>query len=101
MTHLGKPSKLVINRSNSFLECLLECSADTHHLTHALHAAAQKPANAVELLEVPTRNLDHDIVHTWFKARTGDFGDGIPDLVEGYSKAEFGRDKCERVSGSF
>lgn len=48
--YLGKTSKLIVDGPNSFLDCLLESSTDTHDFSHTLHATAQQPAHAVELL---------------------------------------------------
>lgn len=81
-SHLAESRELIINSSNSFLDRLLECAANTHHLTNTLHAAAQQATNPTELLQIPARNLDHDVVQAGLETRTCDFGDGILDLVE-------------------
>jgi hypothetical protein len=39
-THLGKPSELIINRTDCLLEGFLERPTYAHYLTDTLHAAA-------------------------------------------------------------
>ena len=48
--------------SQTFLNCLLECAADCHHLAHRFHRRADLAAHTVELTHVPTGNLADDIV---------------------------------------
>ena len=60
--YLGKSGELIIDRTNRLLDRFLKRPTDTHDLTNTLHAAAQEATDATELLEVPTGNLDNNIV---------------------------------------
>ena len=82
-TDLRKPSELIIDCSNGLLDRLLESPADAHHLTDTLHTATKKSADAVEFFQVPSGDLDNDIIQAGFKTSTGDFGDGVLDLIQG------------------
>jgi len=53
---------LIIDRTNRLLDCFLKRPTDTHDLTDTLHAAAQEAADATELLEIPTGDLDNNVV---------------------------------------
>ncbi len=97
-THLRKSRKLIIYRTNGLLNRLLERATDAHHLTNALHATAEQPRNATELLEVPARDFDDYVVEARLKACRRDFRDRVFDLVEGDPKAEFCRDERERIA---
>lgn len=99
--HFSKSSKLIIYRTNRFLERFFKCAADAHNLAHTLHAAAQKTTDAIELFQIPARNLDDYVVQTWLEAGTGDFGDRVLDLVEWDPKAKLGSNEREGVSSGF
>ena len=98
-THLRKSRKLVIDRPYRLLDSLLERPADAHHLAHALHAATQQPADAVELLEVPARDLDDDVVQARLEARRRHLRHRILDLVQGDAQPELRRNERQRVPG--
>ena len=98
-THLGEPAKRIINGPNSLLERLFKSPPNRHNLTDTLHTTAQQPAHPIELLQVPSRNLDNDIVERGFEARRSDFGNRVLDLVQGDSEAELGSDESEGVTG--
>ena len=99
-TNLRETSKLVIDSTNGLLDRLLERAPDTHHLAHRLHAAAEQPADTVELLQIPARDLDDDIVQARLEACARDLRDRVPDLVERNAEAELRSDERERVAGS-
>ena len=73
--YLRKPSELIIDGSNCLLYCFFERSSNAHNLSHTLHAAAEQPTDTVEFFEIPTRDLDNDIIQAGFEAGTGDFSD--------------------------
>jgi len=74
VTYLGEPRKLIVNRSNGFLNCFLKCPSNAHDFTDALHTTTQKPADTTELLEVPAWNLDDTVVQAGLKTSTSHFG---------------------------
>ena len=67
--HLRKSSKLIVNGTNGLLDGLFESSSDAHNFTDTLHAAAEEFAHAVELLKIPARNLDDDVIKRGLEAR--------------------------------
>ena len=99
--HFSKSRKLIIYRTNRFLESFFKCAADAHNLAHTLHAAAQKTTDAIELFQIPARNLDDYVVQTWLEASTCDFGDRVLDLVEWDPKAKLSSNEREGVSSGF
>ena len=98
-THLRKSRKLVIDRPYRLLDSLLERPADAHHLAHALHAAAQQPAHAAELLQVPPRDLHHHVVQARLKARRRHLRHRVLDLVQRDAQPELRRNERQRVPG--
>lgn len=99
--YLCKASELVIDGPDSLLNRLLESSPDAHDLANTLHAATQEAADAIELLQVPARNLDNNIVQTWLEASARHLRDGIPSLVERDPKTQLGGDESQGIAGGF
>ena len=52
------------DHAKTFLDNLLECASDCHHLAHRFHGTADFAAHAVEFAEVPAGNLADDIVES-------------------------------------
>jgi hypothetical protein len=100
ITYLCKPSELIVDGTNSLLNGFFERSPDAHNLTNTLHAAAEEPADAVKLLQIPAWYLDYNIIQARLEACTGDFSDRIFNLIEWNAEAQLGSNECERVSGS-
>jgi hypothetical protein len=99
--HLSKSRKLIIYRTNRFLERFFKCAADAHNFAHTLHAAAQETTDPIEFFQIPARNLDDYVVQTWLEAGAGYFGDGVLDLVEWDPKANLSSNEREGVSSGF
>ena len=59
----------LLERAQRLLERLAEGAADGHDLAHRLHAGAQAPVGAGQLLEGPARDLGHDVVDGRLEAR--------------------------------
>lgn len=79
----------------------MESAADAHDLAYTLHAAAEEPADTAEFLEVPSRNLDNDIVQTWLKASASKLRHRVLDFVQGNAETKLSRNEGKRVSGRF
>ena len=92
---------MIVDCSYRLLYRLLKCPPNAHNFTNTLHAATQQPADAVELFQVPARDLDNHIIQAGLEARTSDFGYGVLDLVEWNAESQFRSDKGKRVSGCF
>ena len=90
--------ELIVNASDSFLNSFLESSTDTHNFTDALHAATEERAHSTKLLEVPARDLDHDIVQARLEARRRHLRHRVLDLVQRDAEPELRRDERERVA---
>ena len=61
------------DHTQTFLNSLFKCAADSHHLSYRLHAGTQFAGNAMEFTQVPTRYLADHIVECRFKEGTGRF----------------------------
>ena len=92
---------MVINGSDGLLNGLLECSTNAHDFTHTLHATAEKAADAAEFLEIPARNLDHNVIQTRFETGACYFRDAVLDLVEWNPKTKLGSYEGKRITSSF
>ena len=100
ISHLRETGELVIDRANRLLNGLLERPADAHDLTNGFHATAQETADTVELLQVPSRNLDDAVVQARLEACASDLRDRVLDLVERNAETKLGRDERKRVTRS-
>jgi len=98
-THLRESSELIVDSSNSLLDRLLEGPSNAHDLSNTLHARVQRGRDPRELLEIPSRDFDDDVVERGLEASGGDLGDRVSDLVERDVETELGGDEGERVSG--
>ena len=58
----GKAKKAVADGANGLLHGLLERARNAHDLTDRLHLGADAGGHAVELAQVPARDLDHAVV---------------------------------------
>jgi hypothetical protein len=74
LVDLSKTVKLIIYGPDCFLNRFLEIAANTHNFTYTLHAATQQFTNAAELLQIPSWNLDHNVIETRLEAGTSDPG---------------------------
>ena len=98
--HLGETRKLIVDSPNGFLNRLLKRAANTHNLTNTLHATAQQPADPAELLEIPARNLDNDVIQARLEACASNLRDAVLDFVERNTETKLSGDESERVTGS-
>src|SRR5262249_36054381 len=64
-----------------FLQNFRKGSADGHDFAHRLHFGADPMLYSVELLQVPPRDLAHDIVERRLKECAGGFGDRIGENI--------------------
>ena len=78
---------------------LLECPSDTHDLTDRLHRTAEGGVDPGELFQVPSGNLDDNIVQAGFETGARLLGDRVLDLVEGNVKTQLGGDESQGVTG--
>ena len=86
--------------AESFLQSLLECPADAHHLSYALHARPDPAGNSGELGEVPAGNLADYIVESRLEERGRGLGDRVAEVEEAVAEGELRGDEGERISGS-
>lgn len=55
----------------------------------------------MELLEIPTRYLDDAVVQAGLKARAGDLGHRVLNLIQRDAETKLGSNKSQGISGSF
>ena len=89
---------LNLQRLARLLERLLEAPADAHHLAHRLHLQAKLAVAAVELVEVPARDLDDDVVERRLEERAGGARDRVGQLVEVVADGQLRGDFGNRVA---
>ena len=88
-----------LERSHALEERLLERAPDRHRLAHRLHLRRQRAIGLRELLEVPPRNLRHDVVDRRLERRRGEPRDVVGNLVEVIAERELGGDLRDRETG--
>lgn len=98
LTDLCKSGKLVINCPYRLLYRLFESPTNAHHLTDTLHAATKQPANTVEFFEIPSRDLDHNIIKTRLKARTRDFRHRVFNFIQRNAETQLCCNEGERIT---
>ncbi len=88
-----------LERAHALHERFLERPPDRHRLAHRLHLRRQRPIGLRELLEVPPRNLDDDVVDGGFEGGGREARDVVRDLVEVIPERELGGDFRNREPG--
>ena len=82
----------------TFLQGLLESTADGHYLTHALHRRTQLTLHPVELREVPTGNLDDHIVKGRLEEGTRGLRHRVLQFEESVTQSQFSGDKSQGIA---
>ncbi len=88
-----------LERTKPLAERLLEGAADRHHLTDRLHLRAERRDRAGKLLEIPARDLDHDVVERRLERRRRLLRDVVQDLVQPIPDREARRDLRDGEAG--
>ena len=88
-----------LEHAGGFLQGLFEAAADGHDLADGLHLRADFLGHAAELLEVPARDLDHQVIEGRLEAGRRPFGDGIEQAGQAVPQTQLGGDKGQRISG--
>ena len=86
-------------RPEALQERFLEGAPDRHRLAHRLHLRRERAVGLRELLEVPARNLDDDVVDRRFEGRRREARDVVRDLVEVIAERELGGNLRNREPG--
>ena len=87
-----------LERSHALEKRLLERAPDRHRLAHRLHLRRQRAIGLRKLLEVPSRNLRHDVVDRRLERRGREPRDVVGNLVEVIAERELGGDLRDRES---
>ena len=88
-----------LERPHALHERFLEGAADRHRLAHRLHLRRQRPIGLRELLEVPARDLDDDVVDGRLEGGRRQARDVVRDLVEVIAERQLGGDLRDREAG--
>ena len=88
-----------LERAHGLEERFLERAADRHRLAHRLHLRRQRAVGLRELLEVPARELDDDVVDGRLERGRRQPRDVVRDLVEVIAERELGGDLRDREAG--
>ena len=88
-----------LERTQAFLERLLERAADGHGLTDGLHRGGERGVGAEKFLEREARDLRDDVVDGRLEARGGQPRDVIAQLVERVADGELGGDLRDGETG--
>jgi hypothetical protein len=81
-----------LKASQGLLQALLEGAPHRHDLAHRLHVRGEDVVGALELLEGEARHLGDHVVDGGLEGGRGLPGDVVPELVEGVSDGQLGRD---------
>src|SRR5260221_3459396 len=90
-----------LQRPDPLHERFLERAADRHRLADRLHLRRQRAIGLRELLEVPARNLDDDVVDRRLEGRGSEPRDVVRDLVQVVAKSELCGNLRDRETGGF
>ena len=94
------PQLAELERTHRLEERLLERAADRHRLAHRLHLRRQRAIGLRELLEVPARELDDDVVDGRLERRRRQAGDVVRESRRGDSRARASRRSSRSESRS-
>ena len=84
--------------AQALLDGLLKRATDGHHLADTFHRRPQFLVHAVELREVPARNLYHHIVKSGFKEGARGLGDRVLQIEQAIAEAQLGGDEGEWIA---
>jgi hypothetical protein len=93
------PELAELERPDRLQERFLERPPNRHRLAHRLHLRGQRPIRLRELLEVPPRELDDDVVDGGLEGGGREPGDVVGNLVEVIAERELGGDLGNREAG--
>ncbi len=96
----GKPQAVAadLQAADGLLQGFLVVLADAHHLAHRPHLGAETVFDALELLERPACELDHDVVAGWRVFLESTIAP-VGDLVQGEPPGQKGGDPCDGEAG--
>ena len=86
-------------RPDALEKRLLEGAADGHRLAHRLHLGGQRRVGFGELLEVPPRDLDDDVVDGRLEGGRREPRDVVGNLVQVIAQGQLGGDLGDRKPG--
>mmetsp|Transcript_103902 Transcript_103902/g.294061 ORF Transcript_103902/g.294061 Transcript_103902/m.294061 type:complete len:331 (+) Transcript_103902:2757-3749(+) len=89
----------LVDHAERLLDGLLEGAPDGHHLSYALHAAANLLVHRRELAQVPAGDLRHDVVEAGFEAGGGALGDAVAQTHQIATQSQFRGNVRKRVPG--
>src|SRR5207245_828640 len=75
-----------VEHSDRFLQCFFEASSDRHDFANGFHLGPNSLADLAELLEVPPRSLDYNVIQCRFETRRGHPGYLVREFRENVAK---------------
>ena len=90
--------RALADHPDALLDGLLEGPADGPHLADALHAGADVPGDALELRQVPARDLHDDIVQGRLEEGRRRFRNRVLELVQAVAQAQLRRHGRQRIT---
>src|SRR5690349_18559220 len=90
-----------IECTHALEKCLFECTSNCHHFPDRFHLWTEVLVCAGELLELPLRNFDYDVIECWLESGGSFSRDVVRDLVEGVPDCQLGSDFRNRKSSRF
>lgn len=79
------------------MDSFLKGSTDSHNFSDRLHRTAQSGADSVELLKIPSRDLDDTVVERRLETGRSELGHRVSNLVQGDVETKLGSDKGQGV----
>src|SRR5947199_319296 len=87
-----------VEHPDRFLQGFFEASSDRHDFTDGFHLGPDTLADFAELLEVPTRSLDYNVIKRRFETRRSHSSYLVRQFWENVAKGQFCSDVCYRVT---
>ena len=60
-------ARLLTYHANGLLQTFLESTSNGHYFSDRLHCCPNVPTNELEFGEIPSRDLDNDVIQAWFE----------------------------------
>src|SRR6185437_4656365 len=90
--------RIILQALTGLLYGLSKTSSNGHYLADAFHLQAKRIVGALELIEIPARYLDDNIVLYGLEISGGSAGDLVLQLIQRIPDGQFGGDLGDRIT---